>query len=104
MPPERVGERTFARVLRKANGYAVQLVIVTAVLELFLDSAAHLEVRVGRDGDVAGVEEFVDVRAKEDSVVERVLMDVAVVADVRGLERGKRLLVRHRAAPAVGVE
>lgn len=34
----------------------MELVVVTSVLELILDPPADVEVVIGRDGDVAGVE------------------------------------------------
>ena len=46
----------------------MQLVVVPAVLEFLADAAADFEAEVGGDGDVAGVEEAVDVAAQEEAV------------------------------------
>ena len=82
----------------------MQLVVIPPVLELLANAFADFEVVVGRDGHVAAVEEFVDVGAEEDAVVDRVLLDVGVVADVGGFEDGERPLAGNRAAALVRVE
>ena len=66
--------------------------------EVVGEVVAHAEAVVGGDGDVAGVEEAVDVGAQQQSVGERVLAAVCVGAHVGGLERGQRVLSRHGAA------
>jgi hypothetical protein len=50
---------------------------------------AQAEAVVGRDGDVAGVVEAVDVGAQHQAVGERVRAAVSVGAHVRGLKRGQ---------------
>jgi hypothetical protein len=40
----------------------VQLIIVPPVVELLLDTAAHLEVQIWRDSHVTGIEKAVDVQ------------------------------------------
>jgi len=69
--------------------------------EVVAEVVAHAERVVGRDGDVAGVAEAVDVGAEQQSVGERVRAAARVGAHVGGLERGQRVLARDRAG-AVG--
>jgi hypothetical protein len=59
-----------------------------AVVEVVLEPAADEEAAVGVDGDVAGVEEAVDVGAEEEAVVEAVLASGADRADVGGVWDG----------------
>ena len=54
--------------------------------------------------DVAAVEEFVEVGAEEEAVVDRVRFDVGEVADVGGLEDRQGALAGDGAAALVGVE
>ena len=68
MPLQRRPIRPPHRVRRRDDLLPVQLVVVPAVLELLADAAADFEAEVGGDGDVAGVEEAVDVAAQEEAV------------------------------------
>ena len=65
-------------------------------VEVVGEVVAHAEAVVGRDGDIAGVVEAVDVGAEQQAVGERVLAAVRVGAYVRGLEGGQRVLARGR--------
>jgi hypothetical protein len=65
--------------------------------EVVGEVVAHAEAVVGRDGDVAGVVEAVDVGAQQQSVGQRVLAAVGVGAHVGGLERGQRVFPRDGA-------
>ena len=65
--------------------------------EVVGEVVTHAEGMVGRDGDVAGVVEAVDVGAQQQAVGERVRAAVRVGAHVRGLERGQRVLARDGA-------
>lgn len=87
VPEQRLRCRTLCRLPRQPDLGAVQRVVIPPVLELLLDPAADLEVIVRRDRDVPGVEQLVDVGAEEDAVGERMLLHVAIVADVRRFER-----------------
>jgi hypothetical protein len=64
--------------------------------EVVGEVVADAEAVVGRDGDVAGVVEAVDVGAQEQPVGQCVRAAVRVGAHVRGLERGQRVLARGR--------
>ncbi len=59
---------------------------------------------VGRDGDVALVEESVDVRTEEQAVGDPVHSAKVVRADMSGVERGKGMLPSDRTGPAIGIE
>jgi hypothetical protein len=69
-----------------------------AVVEVVLEAAADEEAAVGGDGDVAGVEEAVDVGAEEEAVVEAVLAPLGHGPDVRGVQDRDGLLSRDGAA------
>lgn len=104
MPEQRLRRGTVGRLPRQPDLGAVQRVVIPPVLELLLDPPTDLEVIVRSDGDVAGVEQLVDVGAEEDAVGERMLLHVAIIADMRRFQSGKRLLIRDGAAASVRVE
>src|SRR5437660_7945578 len=60
VPCQGLGHRLVRRIPRQADRRAIQLVVVPAILELFLDPPADFEVVVRSDRYVAGVEELVD--------------------------------------------
>ena len=64
--------------------------------EVVGEAVAHVKAAVGRDGDVAGAVEAVDVGAQQQAVEERVRAAVCVGTHVRGLERRQRVLARGR--------
>jgi len=74
-------------VVRGGDPLAVKGVVEAAVLVLLAYAAADLEIEAGRDGDVAGVEQAVDVAAQEDAVGRLVDSSLGVGADVSGVER-----------------
>ena len=82
---------------------AFKLVVVFAVVEVFFEAAADADLAVRRDGDVAAVEERVNVGAQEQAVVDAVRSVAGDRADVCCLQDGQRLLVRDRAAAFVGL-
>jgi hypothetical protein len=77
---------------------------MTAVGELFLEALADEEAVVGIDGQVASIEEGVEIRAKEKSVANLMPSPVCVGPDVGGLENRKGLLFGHRAPTAIGIQ
>src|SRR5450756_1391170 len=86
---------------RHGDGAAGDALVLAAVMEVVGEVVADAKTVVGRDGDVAGVVETVDIGAQQQAVGERVLAAVRVGAHVRGLERGQRVLAGDGAG-AVG--
>lgn len=78
-------------------------VVVAAVVELLLDAAADFDMHRGGDGDVAFVEQGVEIAAEEQPVADEVLAAFGVGLDVCGIERGEGALVGHGAAAIVGI-
>ena len=78
-------------------------VVVAAVVELFFDAAADLDMHRRGDGDVAFVEQGVEVAAEEKAITDEVLAAFGVGLDVCGIERGEGSLVGHGAAALVGI-
>jgi hypothetical protein len=61
------------------------LVVVPSVGELFLEAFADKEAVVGIDGQVAGIEEGVEIRAKKESIADLMTSPVRVGSDVGSL-------------------
>jgi hypothetical protein len=62
VPAEVAGIGSFGRLAGlDRESFSVESVVVTTVLEFFLDAAADLDASFGRDRDVAGIEQLVDV-------------------------------------------
>lgn len=67
------------------NPGAVVLVVMAAVGELFLEAFADKEAVVGIDGQVAGIEEGVEIRTKKESIADLMTSAVGIGPDVCGL-------------------
>ena len=87
----------------EADDAAMVAVVVTAVVEFFFDAAADFDVHVGGDGDVAFVEQGVEVAAEEEAIANEVLSAFGVGLDMCGIERGEGALVGHGTAAFVGI-
>lgn len=87
----------------EADGGAVMAVVVVAVFEFLLYAAADFDVQVRGDGDVAFVEQGVEIAAEEKAISDEVLAAFGVGPYVRGIERWESSLVGHGAAALVGV-
>ena len=81
----------------------MQLVVVPAVIELLLDSAAHLEVQVGCYSHIAGIEQAVDIAPEQQPVSRLVFASLAVRANVRSLQHRKSPLIGGCTPPLVGI-
>ena len=73
MPFEEFGGWLVSGISGEADGGAVVAVVVAAVLKLFFDAAADFDVHVRGDGDVAFVEQGVEIAAEEQAVADEVL-------------------------------
>jgi hypothetical protein len=65
----------------------MQSVVVAPVLELLLDAAADLEPQIRGHGDVAAVEEAVDVTPEQQAVRDVVRAAFGIGSDMRSIER-----------------
>lgn len=68
----------------------MKLVVHLAVVVVLLQALAdHKAVAVGVDGDIAGIEQLVDVGAQQDAVGDVIGVGVGPGQDVRGLQQGR---------------
>jgi len=103
VPLEELQVRPSIGSLGKPDPVAGEWVIRLAVLEVLFELVADEEAVVWSDGDVAAVEEPMDVGAEEKPVVDTMLTSLADRANVRSLEDRESLLLRYRAAAFIGV-
>lgn len=92
VPRQRLPVRLPQYIIRRLNGPTVQRVVVPAVLELLLDPPADLEPQLRRHGDVAAIEEAVDVAPEQQAIRDLVHATFGVGADMRSVERGEGAL------------
>jgi len=74
-----------------------------AVFEIVLQLATHPEAMVGSDGDVAAVEEAVDIGSEKEAVIDSMCSAVSDGSNVGRLQYREGLLLRDRAPALVGV-
>ena len=103
MPLQEFGGGLVGGVGGKADCAAVVAVVIAAVIELFFDAAAYFDVHGRGDGDVAFVEQCVEVAPEKQAIADEVLAAFGVGLDVRGIEGGESAFVGHGAAAFVGV-
>jgi hypothetical protein len=70
---------------------SVKWVVAPPIVVVAAQTRAHLEAELGRDGDVASVEEPMQIRAEQESIANIMRTLVSIRADVRRLEGGKRM-------------
>src|SRR5581483_2149595 len=68
VPTQRLGVRPPVSSSRSLDRLAMQGIVMPAVFELFFNAAAHLKCQLWRHGHIAGVEEGVDVPAKQQAI------------------------------------
>lgn len=78
-------------------------VVMDAVVEVSLEAGAYRKAALLRDGDVAQVEEAVDVGPEQEAVRHLVSASLGIGPHMRGIQNGERSLARDGAAPAVAV-
>ena len=91
-----------ALIVRLRELPSVQFVILPSVLKFLPDPAADLESKVRRDRHIAGVEQAVDVAAKQHAFRGFVFVAVRERPDMRGFERRQGPLARHGAPASLG--
>ncbi len=82
MPAKGPHVRTLAGITRDGDLLTMQLVVVPAVVELLPDPATHLEVQAGGHGDIARIEQAVNIASQQQAIAGLVLTPLAVRADL----------------------
>lgn len=103
MPLQRLPVRLADRVSGHPDLLVVEGHVGLAVVEVGFQAAADEEAAIGSDGDVALVEEAVDVGSEEEPVVEAVLASLSDGADVGGVQDGEGFFSGDGAAALVVV-
>jgi hypothetical protein len=81
----------------RGDRLAVQFVVMPPVLELFLDTAGHLEAQIGRDGDVARIEQAMNVAPKQEPIARVMFAAVAIASgpdELSGIWQSTREITR----------
>ena len=89
---------------RNAEFLSPQRIVGPTVFKVDLQSAADFEAVVACDGDVALIEEPVDIRPQEQPVRYPVFAALRVGADVGRFEGGQRVLAGDRAGATVSLD
>ena len=66
-------------------------IVCSPVVVVRAQARAHLEVQIGRDGDVPFIEQSMQIRPQQETVPNFVRAVFVVGPDVRCLERGQRM-------------
>jgi hypothetical protein len=103
VPGQDTRVRTLTFLVRSRYPLTMKGIIVPAVLELFPYPPADFEVKVGRNGHIAGVEQAMDVATQEEPVGRLVIATDTVGADMSGLQGRQRPLLRHCAAATIDI-
>ena len=103
VPGQGIGIGSLRGFSRRTDPLTVKGIVMPAVFKLLLDAAADLEVKIGRDRHIAGVEQAVDVAPQQKAVPGLMFSAVAIGSYMRRLKRRQGPLLRDRAAPPVNV-
>jgi len=79
------------------------VVLLTIVVVLFEALADDKPVAVGVNGDIAGVEQLVDVGTQEDAVGDVVGVRVGPLDDMRGFKDGQRMFATDSTLTMIGI-
>lgn len=91
MPPERLRRRAILRLSRDNDFGAMQFQVVVAVVEIVPHPGTRFDAVFWGYGDIAGIEEAVQIGAEEEAVADVMALHLVEGADMRGVERGERL-------------
>jgi hypothetical protein len=103
MPCERIGRRPTRDLFWQSKWFSVKRVIVTPVLELLADSPTHLDFAGRSHGHVPPIEESMEIRSQQETIVDAMFSALLVRSDVRSLEDRKSSLTGDRATPIVDI-
>jgi hypothetical protein len=78
-------------------------VVMSPVLKLLLDAAAHLEAQIGRNRHIASIKQAVDIASKEETIARLVAPALAIGPDMSGFERREGALLCDRTTALVDV-
>lgn len=76
---------------------------MAAILEFFPDAAAHPNAVVRSHGNVAKVEEIMQVGAQQETISNLMRASLRVGTNVSGFESGQCFLARNRTATRIGI-
>lgn len=82
MPSKLFRGRPEYRVSRQQNRLALQVVILLAVVKLILEAATYLNVIIGRDSDIAPVEQRMNVLPMQKPISWAVASALSIGSDV----------------------
>ena len=91
------------RVPRGLDFLTVHRIVVPPVLKFLSYPPTNFEMKIGRDSDVAGIEQAMNVSAQQKTVLCLVRPAVTVGTDVRSLKRRQSTFFRHHAASIIDV-
>jgi len=103
MPFQRRIVRPLFRRIRDLYGAIVQVIVDHTIVELVPDLRTDTESKVRRHGDVALIEEPMDIAPHKDAVLHLVRLELRKRAYVGRVERRQRFLAGDRAAAAIRV-
>jgi hypothetical protein len=86
-----------------AQGLAMEWIIRPAIFEFVFEATADFNAIFRGNGDIAAVEEAVEIAAKEDAVVYGVRPALVKRLDVGGFERREGMLLCYRTCTEVGI-
>ena len=92
-----------ADLLWHTDPLAVKRVVISTVIELFLNAPADLKMEAGCYRYIAGIEQTVDVAPQQEPVPWLVFAALAVRSNMRSLESRQRSLLCDRATPMVDI-
>ncbi len=92
-------KKTLGRIFRGVCGkttqsVSVKWIVCPPVLEIVFESAAYFDPIFRCDGDVAAVEEAMEIASEQEAVIHRVGAAFIEWLDVGGLESGQRMFIR----------
>lgn len=103
MPLDQLRIGFFDQVSRREYLLPVEWVVGSAVVVVVLEAATDLEMMMAGDGNVALVEEAVNVGTQEQAVGDGVLPSFGVGFDMGGLKHGQGMLVGDGTGSLVGI-
>jgi hypothetical protein len=103
MPGEEIGAGLEAWGWGHPNLLPVERPILLAIIEFLLDTVAYLEMMIRGDRHISGIEQSVNVRSKEKTIVNAMWPLFTEGLDVGGFQRWRSPLPRNGASPFINI-
>ena len=103
MPIQLLRRRPESRITGQQNCLALQGVILLAVIEFVLEATADLNVEVRRDGEVATVEQRMDILSQQQSVAWVVTPTVSIGSNVGSIEHMQHMGIGEGALTLIDI-